>query len=196
MGCHDDSSKIPSVPEKPSSALSENELIPKGSSLAKGNSDDPPDSSEPTADNGMPFGKLSERDMDNLFAFAKEHSFDLRGELIEVYEKSSKDALGRVFQFSMTFNKLDKNARTYGQIIYSSFLNLGEGWGVEAYSDVLLKQEPQIRQRIRDFIYYPIASQSKKAKQESEASDKECRESYPKMFPQEYVFGKDDLLFK
>jgi len=36
-----------------------------------------------------------------------------------------------VFQFSLKLSEWDIHARTYGQIIFSSLLNLGEAWGKE-----------------------------------------------------------------
>ena len=41
-----------------------------------------------------------------------------------------EDALARVFKFSIKFETLNSNARAYGQIIYSSLLNIGEVIGV------------------------------------------------------------------
>src|SRR5438105_1923017 len=86
--------------------------------------DDPPESGS----EGMPFGKLTEADADNLMRFAKGKGFDLNGEFQKAYAKDS-EALARVFRFSMAFRRLDQNARGYGQAIYSSFLNLGEANG-------------------------------------------------------------------
>ena len=78
---------------------------------------------------GMPFGPVGEADMDRLAEFAKKSGFDLKPEMERVHEKD-EEALARLFKFSLAFKTLDANARTYGQIIYSSFLNLGEGIGV------------------------------------------------------------------
>jgi hypothetical protein len=197
LGCQHASPEDPAVSEKTSASerslvKSEHELLSRGSSPSEG---DPGDSSQFTPENGMPFGRITEDDLDRLCAFAKEHGLDLGREIDEVYEKSSKDALGRVFQFSMTFNRLDKNARAYGQLIYSSFLNLGEAWGVEAYSNVLVKQEPQIRQRIRDCIFYPTGTPSEEEKLAAVEADNNYRKLYPKIFPQNYAFGKDDPVF-
>ena len=47
---------------------------------------------------------------------------------------------------------------------------------------------------------FPFLSNSKsfgkKKNSEMKEVDKDCRKDYPKMFPQDYVFGKDDSLFK
>ena len=68
---------------------------------------------------GMPFGRVEDTDVDRLQEFALKHGFDLKAEISRVYgeKKVDEDALGRVFIFSRQFNTLDKNARTYGQII-------------------------------------------------------------------------------
>src|SRR5436305_13386132 len=76
-------------------------------------------------DDGMPFGQIGDSDVDRLAEFAKKTGFDLNAEMERVYNKD-EEALGRLFKFSLVFKTLDANARTYGQIIYSAFLNLGE----------------------------------------------------------------------
>jgi hypothetical protein len=101
--------------------------------------------------------------------------------------------LARIFKLSLAFKTFDQNARTYGQIIYSSLLNLGETMGVEEYSKVIAVQDPEVRQRIRDFLYYPTTLLSQKARAES---DKQTREDYPTLFPKDYQFGQNDPLFK
>src|SRR5258708_4230252 len=96
------------------------------------------DASQPV-DDGMPFGKITDSDSDRLLQFAKEKGFDLSSDLQKADAKDT-NALARVFGLSMTFESLDQNARTYGQVIYSSFLNLGETMGPEQYSGVVLVQ--------------------------------------------------------
>lgn len=144
------------------------------------------------ADEGMPFGKIEDTDTDRLIKFAREQGFDLSAELQKAYAKDM-NALGRVFGFSLRFKTLDQNARTYGQVIYSSLLNLGEAIGPEQYSAVVLAQSPEVQQRIRDFLYFPVM---RAPKNERAQVDKEVRESFPRLFPKDYQFGKDDPLFK
>jgi hypothetical protein len=141
---------------------------------------------------GMPFGKITDSDTDQLMQFAKERGFDLSSELQKAYAKDT-NALARVFRFSLTFKSLDQNARTYGQVIYSSLLNLGETIGPEQYSSVLVAQNLEVQQRVRDFLYFPITRVPKK---EGAQADKEVREDFPKLFPNDYQFGHDDPLFK
>jgi hypothetical protein len=152
------------------------------------------DDASQSVDDGMPFGKITDNDTDQLMQFAKERGFDLNSELQKAYAKDvGTNALGRIFRFSLTFKNLDKNARTYGQMIYSSLLNLGETMGVEQYSSVVDAQSPEVRQRIRDFLYFPTTRAPEK---ERVQVDKEVRADFPKLFPKDYAFGQDDPLFK
>ena len=146
----------------------------------------------PYVDDGMPFGEITEGDTDHLMQFAKEHGCDLNSEFQKAYAKD-EDALARVFRFSLNFKSLDQNARTYGQAIYSSLLNLGETMGPEEYSAKVAAQSPEVQQRIRDFLYFPVTLVPK---EERAQADKQVREDLPKLFPNDYRFGHDDPLFK
>lgn len=143
-------------------------------------------------DDGMPFGRISSADVDNLYAFAKSSNLDLEAELKQAYKRDLV-ALGKVFSFSLRLHTLDTNAKTYGQIIYSSLLNLGEGMGVEAYALVLSKQSPEVQQRVRDFLYYPI---TKAPKDHQAEAAKETRQAYPTLFPKGYTFGHQNPIFR
>ena len=143
-------------------------------------------------DVGMPFGKITDDDMVHLTEFAKKQGMDLGAEAKKAYAKD-KQALARVFELSLSFDKLDRNARTYGQVIYSSFLNLGESMGVKEYSRVLASLSPEVRQRVRDFIYYPI---TRLPKTEREENEKQIRKDYPELIPTDYRFGMNNPIFK
>jgi hypothetical protein len=140
---------------------------------------------------GMPFGRVEDADVDRLQDFALKHGFDLKAEMARVYgdKKVDEDALGRVFIFSREFDALDKNARAYGQIIYSSLLNLGEHIGVPAYVKIIDRQPPDVQQRVRDFLYYP--DWRTQHKQDSGEYEK----IYPGLFPKNYQFAHDDPIF-
>jgi hypothetical protein len=140
---------------------------------------------------GMPFGRVDDADIDRLQEFALTRGFDLKSELQRVYGSNGADeaALGRVFIFSRQFNALDKNARRYGQIIYSSLLNIGEHIGVPAYVKIIDRQPPDVQQRVRDFLYYP--DWHTQHKQNSGEDEK----IYPGLFPKSYQFGRDDPIF-
>lgn len=139
----------------------------------------------------MPFGRIGDADVDRLAEFAKKSGFDLKPEMERVYKKD-EDALARLFKFSLAFKTLDPNARTYGQIIYSSLLNLGEAIGVDAYVKVLDRQPPAVQQRVRDFLYYPMLRVPKEHRAEVE---QENSRAYPTLFPNGFQFGHDDPIF-
>jgi hypothetical protein len=145
---------------------------------------------------GMPFGRIEDADVDQLQEFATSRGFDLKAEMARVYSRDNKldeDALGRVFFFSRQFNALDKKARTYGQIIFSSLLNIGEGIGVPAYVKIIDRQPTDVQQRIRDFLCYPIAHQVPKT--QWKATLDENRRMEPGLFPKDFQFGHGDPIF-
>jgi hypothetical protein len=142
-------------------------------------------------DDGIPFGPIGDADVDRLAEFGKKSGFDLKPEIERVYEHDEA-ALARLFQFSLAFNSLDPNARAYGQIIYSSLLNLGEVIGVDAYVKILDRQLPAVQQRVRDFLYYPMLRVPKEHRGEAE---RENSRMYPTLFPKGFQFGHDDPVF-
>jgi hypothetical protein len=141
--------------------------------------------------NGMPFGRVDDADIDRLQEFALKRGFDLKAEMARVYGSNGadEDALGRVFIFSRQFNALGKNARTYGQIIYSSLLNIGEQIGVPAYAKVIDRQPADVQQRVRDFLWYPVWHT------EHKQNSGELESVYPGLFPKNYQFGRGDPIF-
>jgi hypothetical protein len=137
---------------------------------------------------GMPFGPIGDADVDRLAKLAKKSGFDLKPEMERAY-KNDEEALARLFKFSLTFKTLDSNARTYGQIVYSTFLRLGEEIGVNTYVKVLDRQSPQVQQRVHDFLYYPMLRIPK------EEHRKEAEEENRKLFPTGFQFGRNDPIF-
>ena len=97
--------------------------------------------------------------------------------------------MARVFVFSRQFNALDKNARTYGQFIYSSLLRIGEVLGVPYYVSIIDRQPRDVQQRVRDFLYYPDWHTQHKP------NSGEYEKIYPGLFPKTYQFGHDDPIF-
>ena len=142
-------------------------------------------------DDGMPLGPVGGADVDRLAEFAKKSGFNLKAETERVYQKD-EEALARLFQFSLVFKTLDANARTYGQILYSSLLNLGEAIGVDGYVKVLDRQSPEVQQRVRDFLYYPMLRVPKEHRRQVE---EENGRIYPTLFPKGFQFGHDDPVF-
>jgi hypothetical protein len=150
------------------------------------------DAASGLVDDGMPFGKITDSDLDQLRQFAKKEGVDFVAELDKAYAKDT-NALAKVFRFSLAMKSLDQNARTYGQVIYSSFLNLGETMGTERYSEVVVAQEPDVQQRIRDFLYFPVTCVPREVRAQV---DKRVREEHPKLFPEDYQFGHGNPLFE
>jgi len=138
-----------------------------------------------------PFGRVEEADIDRLQEFALKRGVDLKAEMARVYgdKKVDEDALARVFMLSRQFDSLDKNARTYGQIIKSSLLNIGEHIGVPAYVKIIDRQPPDVQQRVRDFLHYPDWHTHPKG------SAPRYEDVYPGLFPKSYQFGRDDPIF-
>lgn len=141
---------------------------------------------------GMPFGFIGPKELDHLAAYAKKEGTDLMGDMNLAYQKDEA-ALARVFAFSLKFKKLNRDAKAYGQLVYSSFLNLGGVYGVERYSRLVSAQPEAVRQRIRDFIYYDVTQAPRKLRTEAEAG---ARKSAPLLFPNDYVFGAGNGIFQ
>jgi hypothetical protein len=71
-------------------------------------------------------------------------------------------------------------------------LNLGEAIGVDAYVKVLDRQSPEVQQRVRDFLYYPMLRIPKEQRKQVE---EENSRMYPTLFPKRFQFGHDDPVF-
>jgi hypothetical protein len=143
---------------------------------------------------GMPFGEIGDSDVDALMAFAKDNGVDLQQELEKAYA-DDQQALASVFAFSLKFTKLDKNARSYGQVIWSSLLNLGERHGVEKYAEILNAQDAGVQQRIRDILFYPVVHLPQ-TMSERRLSEQAERKQDPTLFPSSYEFGRNDTVFR
>ena len=138
-----------------------------------------------------PFGPIGEVDVDQLMKFGKARGFDLQPEMQRIYKKD-EEALGRLFALSLKFKTFDRKARTYGSIMYSCWLRFGEAYGVEPYLKVLDRQPDDVQQRVRDFLYYPLLRMPKEKRKENV---EEMRRMYPRLFPSDYQFGRNDPIF-
>ncbi len=141
---------------------------------------------------GMPFGEISDQDITNLITFAESHGYDFESAMTKIYETGDTNALGSVFALSLHFTSLDQNARSYGQIIFSGFLNWGEGGQVD-FCEVMTKQPPEVQQRIRDFMFY--ATLKCTPKDYIESSIQQTQKDYPALMPDGYKFGSNDPIF-
>lgn len=147
--------------------------------------------SEEAPPHGMPFGKVGIVEVDQLDAFSKTWDAELLSDLHLAY-KGDEPALGRFFRFSLVFDSLDARSRIYNHLVYCTLLNLGETLGVEKYAQLLNRQSPEVQQRIRDILYYPVASSPKEDRAKAEAA---TRQMYPALFPQEYQFANNNPVF-
>lgn len=140
---------------------------------------------------GRPFGPISEVDVDQLMKFGKARGFDLQPEMLRVYKKD-EEALARLFKLSLSFKTLNRNARAYGQIVYGCWLRLGETYGVDWFLKILDRQPEEVQQRIRDYLYYPLLRTPKEKRKETL---EELRRMYPRLFPSDFQFGRNDPVF-
>jgi len=143
-------------------------------------------------DDGSPFGIVADSDIADLMAFARTQSQDLEKDC-ELAYKMDEAALSRVFAFSLKLEKLDDHARTYGQIIWSSLLNLAEAKGTEWYDSQVARQPKAVQQRIRDFLHYATGKAEPSHEKDMSASE---RADWEKLFPKGYIFGRNDPIFQ
>ena len=144
-----------------------------------------------TSDDRVPFGPLDEVDMDQLIKFGRARGFDLQPELERIYKKDER-ALARLFGLSLRFKRFNRNSRAYGQVIYSCYLRFTEIYGVDLYLKVLDRQSAVVQQRVRDFLYYPLLRVPKEKRKENQ---EEIYKMYPRLFPSDYKFGRNDPIF-
>jgi hypothetical protein len=140
----------------------------------------------------MPFGPIGERELERMQAFAQQSKVDLLGD-VRAADQGDEAALARVFAFSTRFDRLDANARAYGQIVYSAMLNLGERRGLPWFARAVAAQPTDVRQRVRDFLFYDFTQAPKKERATAEAA---ARRSAPDLFPADYVFGAGNPILK
>jgi hypothetical protein len=143
------------------------------------------------SNDGAPFGHLSDADIDTLISFAKANGLDLPSTVEKLYA-GDQAALGTVLRLSMKLTVRDIPMRVYGNMVYSVFLNLGEKPAHPIFIPVLNAQESAVRQRIRDFLWYPIYCVPST---EREKAAHEAKADLGVLWPPEWVFGQNDALF-
>jgi hypothetical protein len=141
---------------------------------------------------GEPYGHIDAQAIADVAALAESKGVDLHTEIRKAYS-GDQEALARLFQLSSSFRNLNGSARAYGQIIYSTFLNIGESFGTTKYVAILSHQSTTVQQRVRDFLYYPIFRLPPTQRADVDA---ETRGAYPMLFPLEFEFGRNDPVFK
>jgi hypothetical protein len=143
------------------------------------------------SNDGAPFGHLADSDVNELVSFAAAKGLDLVPTVEKVYT-GDKDALAAVMRFSTQLKSRNTPMRVYGNMVYSIYLNLGESKGEELFIAVLQSQNPAVRQRILEFLWYPVFCVPEAGRAEAGWLQ---RASLPTLWPPDFVFGKDDSLF-
>ena len=143
------------------------------------------------APDDLPFGKMREKDRDRLIELAKAQGVDIYADMDKAY-KGDKEALAKVLGLASIFNSMEAVARVYGNLVFASFLNVGESKGVDFFAGAIASLGPEVRQRVRDFIYYAVTKVPKRHRAEVE---QEVRRDYAAVFPSDYVFGQGNPLF-
>lgn len=143
------------------------------------------------ANDGAPYGRLTDSDADTLVSVASASGLELGLTLKKVYA-GDQDALAMILRFSSQLKTLDMPARAYGNLVYSIFVNLGEARGTDFVTSVIVLQEPAVQERIRDFLWYPIFCIPEERRAEVE---QELRADHPSLWPPEFAFGEKDSLF-
>jgi hypothetical protein len=142
-------------------------------------------------DDGQPFGTMGEKQFSAFVEYATSHGVDLEAEMKKAYAGDAA-ALARVFGLASGFKSLDAQAKAYGNLLYSTFLNIVERQGDGIFVSAIALLPESEWQRVRDFLFYPVRLAPRKHRAEVE---RETREQFPKLYPPEYEFGKNDALF-
>jgi hypothetical protein len=142
-------------------------------------------------DLGVPYGKMSRKDVDRFLELSRERGVDMEKEMPKAY-RGDPAALSQIFSLSTGFQKMDKMTRVYGNFIFSMFLDMGESKGEKIFGEAVAAQPPEVRQRVRDFVFYAVTQVPRKQRQEIE---QELRSIFPRVFPADYVYGREDPLF-
>ncbi len=121
-------------------------------------------------DDGQPFGTMNERDFDAFLKFALAHGVDIEAEMTKAYSTDAA-ALARVFGLASVFKTMDAQARAYGNLLYSSFLNIVEKDGDDIFVNAVNSLRETERQRVRDFLFYPVRKVPKKLRGRGRARD-------------------------
>jgi hypothetical protein len=131
-------------------------------------------------------------ELTRLQNFALRNGVDLDATL-QLLPENDVQAWTRVFALSMTFRELDRQALVYGYRLSSAFkYYVDVSGGVAGFGRLLEIQQPGVRQRVRDFLYYDARMARSEARSNQEAR---LRKVMRAIFPPTYQFGKDDVLF-
>jgi hypothetical protein len=159
-------------------------------------------------------GDLDAEQARDLHAFARSKKVDL-GETIEPICAGSTNALAQVLQFSSNFTSLDGKARAYQKFLFGVYRTLQNMGANGRFVRVLAAQEPEVQQRVRDFVFDSLVHDrpgSRGSYRESWSVDgaipdipaplkgrfwteAEIRQDFKGVFPPDYQFGHDNPIF-
>jgi hypothetical protein len=143
-------------------------------------------------DLGIPYGKMSRKDVDRFLELSRSRGVDIDVEMPKAYQGDAT-ALSRIFSLSTGFQKMDKMTRVYGNFIFSMFMDMGESKGEGFFGEAVAAQPAEVQQRVRDFVFHALSQVPRKERQEVEG---EIRRDFPRLFPADFVHGRDDPLFR
>jgi hypothetical protein len=141
---------------------------------------------------GIPYGKMSRKDVDRFLELSRSRGVDMDVEMPKAYQGDAA-AISRIFSLSTGFQKMDKMTRVYGNFIFSMFLDTGERKGESFFGEAVAAQPADVQQRVRDLVFHAVTQVPRRQRPEAEA---EIRRDFPRLFPADYVFGREDPLFK
>lgn len=140
------------------------------------------------ANDGRPFGPMGDQQVLEFERYARERGLKLQP-VADRVASGDRKALGEFLRFSLTFQRIDGPARTYANMVYSLFLNLGEG-GPHIFLPVLKVQDTRVRQRIWDILWFPMLCLPTSERAEGENDARAMG-----LWPSNFVFGKGDPVF-
>jgi hypothetical protein len=125
-----------------------------------------------------------------LEQFAMSQGVDLEGTLKDLPEDPK--AWGNIFEISLHFNRFDRQAEVYGYQLFTAFSYFVDGAGEARFAKMIDSQSPQVRQRVRDFLYYEAIDPSPKVTGNNERL---LRLQLKLIFPASYSFAVNDPIF-
>jgi hypothetical protein len=143
----------------------------------------------PETDTGLPFGAMTDEDVDRFRAWAQQQGVDIATAMNRA-EADEPAGFDEIFRTAGLFRSLDMNAAIYGNILYSLFLRKAEANGCDRFGASVDAQPSDIQQRVRDFLYYPVQASG------SAEVEREARTDCPRLFPKKYRFAQSNSIFR
>jgi len=145
------------------------------------------------ANDGRPFGPMEDRQVLEFERYARERGLDLQP-TADRMASGDRKALAEFLRFSLAFQRIDGPARTYGNMVWSVFLNLGER-RTPVFVPVLKAQDARVRQRIEDILWFPTLCIPASERRADSAAENERDGRAMGLWGSHFVFGKGDPVF-